>query len=91
MASSSISRPGPPPPNVGHRPNPNGAGPSETTRPANPQMGPEPWFAYPTPTPDQLDDELPPYFESENVPLGPVLDRLTRKGHGDLRGLLEHT
>ncbi|KIR26085.1 hypothetical protein I309_05036 [Cryptococcus deuterogattii LA55] len=55
---------------------------------ANPQLGPEPYFAYPTPTPEQLEEELPPYFENENVPLGLVLDRFARKGNHDLRVLL---
>ncbi|KIR37685.1 hypothetical protein I307_06071 [Cryptococcus deuterogattii 99/473] len=54
----------------------------------NPQLGPEPYFAYPTPTPEQLEEELPPYFENENVPLGLVLDRFARKGNHDLRVLL---
>ncbi|OXG84460.1 hypothetical protein C349_02506 [Cryptococcus neoformans var. grubii Br795] len=54
----------------------------------NPQLGPEPYFTYPTPTPDQLEEELPPYFENENVPLGLVLDRFARKGNHDLRVLL---
>ncbi|KIR31808.1 hypothetical protein I352_05803 [Cryptococcus deuterogattii MMRL2647] len=54
----------------------------------NPQLGPEPYFAYPTPTPEQLEEELPPYFENENVLLGLVLDRFARKGNHDLRVLL---
>ncbi|OCF71301.1 hypothetical protein I204_07928 [Kwoniella mangroviensis CBS 8886] len=54
----------------------------------NPQLSDEPWFAYPTPTPEQIEDELPPYFEGENIPLGLLLDRLVRKGYGDLRYLL---
>nr|XP_018266491.1 uncharacterized protein I303_00466 [Kwoniella dejecticola CBS 10117]OBR88649.1 hypothetical protein I303_00466 [Kwoniella dejecticola CBS 10117] len=62
-------------------------GPS-TKGPRNPQLGNEPWFAYPTPTPEQIEDELPPYFEGENAPLGPLLNRLVRKGYGDLRYLL---
>ncbi|KAL1409660.1 mediator complex subunit [Vanrija albida] len=57
----------------------------------NPQLGPDPYFAYPTPTPEQIEDELPPYWESENVPLGPLLDRLSRKGYRDLRTLVEKT
>ena len=60
-------------------------------RPANPQLGPEPWFAYPTPTPEHIEDELPPYLEEENVPLGVVLDRFARKGYGDMRLLVEQT
>nr|XP_019048596.1 hypothetical protein I302_02368 [Kwoniella bestiolae CBS 10118]OCF27526.1 hypothetical protein I302_02368 [Kwoniella bestiolae CBS 10118] len=59
-----------------------------TARPRNPQLSNDPWFAYPTPTPEQIEEELPPYFEGENVPLGPLLDRLVRKGYGDLRYLL---
>nr|XP_019014394.1 uncharacterized protein I206_00476 [Kwoniella pini CBS 10737]OCF53175.1 hypothetical protein I206_00476 [Kwoniella pini CBS 10737] len=58
------------------------------TKPRNPQLSNEPWFAYPTPTAEQIEEELPPYFEGENVPLGPLLDRLVRKGYGDLRYLL---
>ena len=57
----------------------------------NPQLGPEPCFTYPTPTDEQLADGLPPYFENENVGLGVILERLTRRAYGDLRGLLEHT
>ncbi len=60
-------------------------------RPANPQLGPEPWFTYPTPTPEQIEDELPPYFEEENVNLGVMLGRLARKGYGDMRVLVEQT
>lgn len=67
------------------------AGPSDANRPVNPQMGPEPCFTYPTPAPDQLEEELPPYFESENISLGLILDRLTLKGYGDMRRLLEET
>ncbi|WVQ93944.1 hypothetical protein IAU59_001022 [Kwoniella sp. CBS 9459] len=54
----------------------------------NPQLTDEPYFAYPTPTDEQIEEELPPYFENENVPLGPLLDRLVRRGYGDLRYLL---
>jgi mediator of RNA polymerase II transcription subunit 14 len=57
----------------------------------NPQLGPHPYFRYPTPTPEQLEDELPPYFEEDNVPLGPLLDRLARKSYGDMRTLVEKT
>lgn len=64
------------------------AGPS-APRPLNPQLGPHPWFAYPTPTAEEIEDELPPYFEDDNVAMGGVLDRLVRKGYGDLRGLVE--
>ncbi|KAK8844610.1 hypothetical protein IAR55_006457 [Kwoniella newhampshirensis] len=56
--------------------------------PSNPQLGPGPYFDYPTPSEEQIEDELPPYFESENVALGPLLDRLVRKGYGDLRFLV---
>ncbi|WVF66324.1 hypothetical protein IAT40_001064 [Kwoniella sp. CBS 6097] len=59
-----------------------------TTTIKNPQLTEEPFFAYPTPTSEQIEEELPPYFESENVPLGPLLDRLVRRGYGDLRYLL---
>ncbi|KAL7420323.1 mediator complex subunit [Cryptotrichosporon argae] len=57
----------------------------------NPQLGPDPFFAYPPPSRAQIDEELPPYWEGEDVPLGQVLDRLARKGYGDLRGLVEKT
>ncbi|ORY27374.1 hypothetical protein BCR39DRAFT_589263 [Naematelia encephala] len=75
----------------------NGSQPSGSTttaapRPLNPQLGSEPWFAYPTPTPEDLRSELPPYLEDvENVRLGLVLDRLVRKSYGDLRVLLQQT
>ena len=65
--------------------------PGDISRLANPQLGPEPWFAYPEPTYEQLDAELPPYFDNENIPLGLVLDRLTSKGFSDLQTLLETT
>jgi mediator of RNA polymerase II transcription subunit 14 len=59
---------------------------------SNPQLGPEPWFAYPIPTDDELEEELPPYFEDiENVPLGALLERVVRKGYGDMRELVEVT
>lgn len=54
----------------------------------NPQLGPEPWFAFPIPSDADLEDELPPYFEEENVPLGQMLDRVVRKGYGDMRHLV---
>lgn len=57
----------------------------------NPQLGPRPYFRYPTPTPEQIEDELPPYWEAENIPLGPLLDRLARKSYGDMRVLVEKT
>ncbi|CAK9786479.1 hypothetical protein CC85DRAFT_270293 [Cutaneotrichosporon oleaginosum] len=57
----------------------------------NPQLGPHPYFRYPTPTPDQIEEELPPYWEDENVPLGPLLDRLARKSYSDMRTLVEKT
>lgn len=57
----------------------------------NPQLGPHPYFRYPTPTPEQIEDELPPYWEAENVPLGPLLDRLARKSYGGMRVLVEKT
>ena len=57
----------------------------------NPQLSSEPWFAYPTPSPDVLDGELPPYMESENYPMGYMLDRLSRKAHGDLKTLVTET
>jgi len=65
------------------------AGPSDATRHANPQLGPEPWFAYPNPTTEELEQELPPYFVQENVSLGAILDRMTTKGYAELRALLE--
>lgn len=67
------------------------AGPSDASRHVNPQLGPEPWFSYPNPTFEQLDEELPPYFEQENVSLGLMLERMTTKGYAELRGLLEHS
>ena len=70
------------------------AGPSDATRYANPQLGPEPWFTYPTPTPEELDNELPPYeyaFENEDVGLSDILHRLTVKGHEDLARLAGET
>ena len=57
----------------------------------NPQLGPNPYFRYPTPTAEQIEEELPPYWETENVPLGPLLDRLTRKAYNDMRVLVETT
>jgi mediator of RNA polymerase II transcription subunit 14 len=64
---------------------------SSTARPINPQLGPQPYFAYSTPTTEELEDELPPYFEVENVPLGALLDRVVRKGYGDMKELVEIT
>lgn len=57
----------------------------------NPQLGPHPYFRYPAPTPEQVEDELPPYWEDENVPLGPLLDRLARKSYSDMRTLVDKT
>jgi len=57
----------------------------------NPQLSSEPWFAYPTPPPEVLDAELPPYMDSENYPMGHMLDRLSRKAHGDLKTLVTET
>lgn len=57
----------------------------------NPQVSSEPWFAYPTPPPEVLDGELPPYMDSENYPMGHMLDRLSRKAHGDLKTLVTET
>lgn len=57
----------------------------------NPQLGPNPYFRYPIPTPEQITAELPPYDEKENVPLGLLLDRLTRKAYNDGRVLVEKT
>ena len=57
----------------------------------NPQLSSEPWFAYPTPPPEVLDAELPPYMDSENYPMGQMLDRLSRKAHGDLKTLVTET
>lgn len=69
------------------------AGPSRpfTSYKANPQLTDEPWFAYPTPPAETIDQELPPYLESENVPMGPLLDRLARRSHVNLRHLVEQT
>lgn len=66
------------------------AGPSRP-KSHNPQLSSEPWFAYPSPPAEVIDAELPPYLESENVPMGPLLDRLARKSHVDLRTLVEAT
>ena len=60
-------------------------------RPINPQLGLEPWFTYPIPTDEQIEEELPPYLEDENVPLGEMLDRLARKSYGDMIVLVEQT
>ncbi|ODO09076.1 hypothetical protein I350_02675 [Cryptococcus amylolentus CBS 6273] len=57
----------------------------------NPQLGSDPYFAYPTPAPEQVESELPPYFQDENVPLGLVLDRFAKKSNHDLRVLLGET
>jgi mediator of RNA polymerase II transcription subunit 14 len=67
------------------------AGPSDLSRVANPQLGPQPWFAYPSPTSTQLEEELPPYWDAESIPLGHLLDRLSRKGYGDMGTLLQQT
>lgn len=71
--------------------NPQPQASSSASRWTNPQLGPEPSFDYPTPGVEELEDELPPYFEGENVGLGPVLEGLVKKGHGDLRVLVERT
>jgi hypothetical protein len=57
----------------------------------NPQLSSEPWFVYPTPPPEVLDGELPPYMDSGNYPMGHMLDRLSRKAHGDLKTLVTET
>lgn len=62
---------------------------SSSKLPGNPQLGPEPFFTYPTPIPEQIEEELPPIDEDENIPLGILLDRLVRKNYGELRGLTE--
>jgi hypothetical protein len=68
------------------------AGPSKpTARHLNPQLSSEPWFAYPTPPPDIVDAELPPYVESENVPMGVMLDRLARSAHIHMGSLVQDT
>ena len=64
---------------------------ASSSRNGNPRLGSEPWFAYPTPSAEQIEEELPPYFEDENVPLGPMLDGLVRRGYGDMRVLVEKT
>jgi hypothetical protein len=64
------------------------AGPS-TIR--NPQLSQDPWFAFPTPTREQVEDELPPFFEGESVPLGLILDRLVRSRNEDLKSLVQQT
>lgn len=48
-------------------------------------------FSIPEPTPDQLDEELPEYYADEDIALGALLDRLVRKGYGDLRMLVDQT
>jgi hypothetical protein len=68
------------------------AGPSKpTARHTNPQLSSEPWFTYPTPPADVVDAELPPYVESENVPMGIMLDRLARNAHGKMSSLVQET
>ncbi|WVQ85214.1 hypothetical protein IAT38_007379 [Cryptococcus sp. DSM 104549] len=67
---------------------PSGSAPAHPPPSSNPQLGPEPYFAYPTPTPEQLEEELPPYFEDENVPLGLLLDRFARDEHQKLENML---
>lgn len=69
------------------------AGPSKpyAGQRGNPQFTSDPWFAYPSPPAEVVDQELPPYLESENVPMGVMLDRLARKSHVDLRSLVEET
>lgn len=57
----------------------------------NPQLGPVPYFAFPAPNLEQIEDELPPPSEEDKVPLGPMLDRVVRRGYGDLRGLIDKT
>jgi mediator of RNA polymerase II transcription subunit 14 len=57
----------------------------------NPQLGPNPFFAYPTPKPEEVEEELPPVFEGDNVPLSALLNRVVRRGYGELRGLAEST
>jgi hypothetical protein len=57
----------------------------------NPQFGPNPFFRYPTPTPEQIEEELPPYMEWENVPLGLLLDRLARNAYNDMNVLVNNT
>nr|ODN88985.1 hypothetical protein L203_02391 [Cryptococcus depauperatus CBS 7841] len=64
---------------------------SSSTHPTvieNPQLGSNPYFAYPTPSPDQIESELVRYQDEENFPLAVLLDRLAKKGNHDLRILL---
>ena len=63
----------------------------EGKQPHNPQLGSKPFFAFPAPSADELQNDLPPYDESEGLPLGMVLSRVVRKGFGDLRSLLGET
>lgn len=75
------------------------AGPSTSTSYANlnpnlnvnPQLGSSPYFAYPTPTSDEMEGELPPHRYDQDANLGVVLDRVVLKGYGDLRELVEKT
>lgn len=69
------------------------AGPS---RPSSAQKAmrndsPQSWFAYPTPSAERVDAEMPPYIESENVPMGPLLGNLAKRSHNELTTLLGET
>ena len=57
----------------------------------NPQLGTRPYFAYPTPPAEAYDEELPPHFEGESAQMGELLSRLSRRGYGDLRHLVDQT
>jgi mediator of RNA polymerase II transcription subunit 14 len=57
----------------------------------NPQLGPSPWFTFPTPPVEAFEDELPPPLEGDNVPMGDLLGRMARHSYGDLRDLIEKT
>lgn len=91
MPPSAVAGPSKPKPKPKAAPTPATAEVAAGYRGRNPQLGPEPWFVYPTPSDDDFEDELPPYYEGENVPLGPALERLVRKGYGDMRLLLRDT
>ena len=53
------------------------------------QLGSDPWFTYPPPSADEVEEDLPPYDEGESLPLGQMLERLTRRGNGELKTLLQ--
>jgi mediator of RNA polymerase II transcription subunit 14 len=58
---------------------------------ASTRKGVRPVFDYPRPTPEQLEDELPPLRHDQDVPLGLLLDRVVGKGYKGMRVLVEQT